>query len=197
MKPARGIVINIYSKEMKRILIIDLDTERQETVKISVGEESDKGTVVHDMACLCEGLCTLIHAADQIGVKDSAASLRDCINHLEQGFVDASYKASSVYKPILAEFTTKEGFVFNVSKGKRPLKLDGEKYGPVENFIPVEMHMLENGAKDNRESLIFISHSPSLPFMAIGQLSLKMWREGLEKIGYTIQKVITPPEKSN
>ncbi len=89
----------------------------------------------------------------------------------------------------MKKFTTKDGFVFNTNKGKRPLKLNAEDYGLIVELVPVEMHMLENGAKDGKESLIFVSYNPDVPFMAVGQLSLDMWKKGLEKIGYTITKL--------
>jgi len=60
---------------------------------IYVGSNIDKGPVV-DMACLCEAICTLIHSAESAGIKKSSASLRDCIHHLEQGVMDASYRAT-------------------------------------------------------------------------------------------------------
>ncbi len=47
-----------------------------------------------DMACLCEAICTLIHSAESAGIKKSPDSLRDCIHHLEQGVMDASYRAT-------------------------------------------------------------------------------------------------------
>jgi hypothetical protein len=79
---------------MKIRLCVDLDTNRKETVLIGVPDrDDDVPGPAEAMACLCEGLCTLIHAADQGGIKDSAASLRDCIRHLENGFADAEYKA--------------------------------------------------------------------------------------------------------
>lgn len=85
---------------MKNELIIDIDTDRKntilikkpESVKPPKNEEEAKQMVLLDMASLCEALCTLIHVADQNGIKPGPDSLRDCIKHLESGFVDASYK---------------------------------------------------------------------------------------------------------
>jgi hypothetical protein len=84
---------------MKNILIIDIDTERNPVVQLGKPSASDlpknkdeaEATILMDMACICEGLSTLIHAADQSGYKPSHESLKDCITHLERSFVDTSY----------------------------------------------------------------------------------------------------------
>lgn len=84
---------------MKNIVEVDIDSSREVTVQIKKPEvfDSNKSNeemseiIVLDMATLCEGICTLIHVADQQGLKPSAASLRDCIKHLQDGFADANY----------------------------------------------------------------------------------------------------------
>lgn len=89
---------------MKNILQIDLDSDRKNTVIIGKpegaqrprNEEEAAAMVIDDMATLCEAICTLIHVADQGGIKKSADSLRDCIKHLEHGFGDASYIGKTV-----------------------------------------------------------------------------------------------------
>lgn len=86
---------------MKNIIIVDIDTDRDPVVQIGKTDASElpknkeeaRESILKDMACLCEAVSTLIHAAHQSGMKDSADSLRDCINHLERGFVDGSYEA--------------------------------------------------------------------------------------------------------
>jgi hypothetical protein len=85
----------------KNIVEVNIDTDREDS-PISIGKpepynenmtkEEFTESIVGDMATLCEGLCTLIHVAEQQGLKPSAESLRDCIKHLEDGFSDASYK---------------------------------------------------------------------------------------------------------
>ena len=85
---------------MNNAIIVDINSERDDMVIVShlertgddiksVGGEYD---IVLDMATLCEGICTLMHIAEKEGIKSSIDSLKDCINHLEQGFIDASYK---------------------------------------------------------------------------------------------------------
>jgi len=88
---------------MKNILTVDLDTDREETIRICKAPEFMPSTpeeeaeeVIGDMATLCEGLCTLIHLADQNGIKKGVASLKSCIKHLEAGHGDIFYKAFTV-----------------------------------------------------------------------------------------------------
>lgn len=85
-----------------KVLIIDIDTSRKDEMIIvahgtregnDISKVDDGFDVVSDMASLCEALCTLIHSAEHEGIKSSPESLRDCINHLEQGVMDASYFA--------------------------------------------------------------------------------------------------------
>jgi hypothetical protein len=84
---------------MKNIIIVDIDTERSPIVQIGKPDASQLPTnseeasevIQKDMACLCEALSTLIHAAEQSGYKSSSESLKDCITHLERGFADPTY----------------------------------------------------------------------------------------------------------
>jgi hypothetical protein len=95
---------------MKNIIVVDIDTDRNPVVQIGKPELTDmpnneaeaKEMLVKDMACLTEALVTLIHAAHQSGYKDSAESLRDCIKHLEHGFIDNEYETN------IKDFTPKE-----------------------------------------------------------------------------------------
>jgi len=83
---------------MKSIIIVDIDTERDETVQIGKPQGGDlpknkeeaEEMILRDMSCLCEAVCTLIYAADQSGYKTTADSLKDCIAHLESGTVEVS-----------------------------------------------------------------------------------------------------------
>jgi len=75
----------------KRKIAVDIDTERKEEIIVSTPPDQDSNPI-DDMAALCEGICTLIHIAHSQGIKKDYISLKDCINHLEKGFADASYK---------------------------------------------------------------------------------------------------------
>lgn len=89
---------------MNDVLVVDIDTNRKNTVIVSHGKRKDNTVtqvnkdycIIGDMAMLCEAICLLIHAAEKQKIKSSPDSLRDCIKHLENGFADASYK---VIKP--------------------------------------------------------------------------------------------------
>lgn len=84
---------------MKNILQVDLDTEREHTVIIAKPGNNQRPKtadeaariILGDMATLCEAVCTMIHVAEQHGIKSSADSVRDCIRHIEHGFGDAGY----------------------------------------------------------------------------------------------------------
>jgi hypothetical protein len=80
--------------------MIQLDTE-DETGTIKIGPVSDTAKdpdPVLDMGILCEALCTLIRICHKTGVKDEAQALRDCIKHLQDGFIDETYKADVMKK---------------------------------------------------------------------------------------------------
>lgn len=86
----------------KNIVGVDIDTSRKDSpVQIQkpegfnheeMTEQEWRESIIEDMATLCEGLCTLIHVAEQQGLKSSPDSLRDCIKHLQDGFADSSYR---------------------------------------------------------------------------------------------------------
>ena len=83
---------------MKNILTVDIDTDREGS-PILIGKpeiDDNANTVIMDMACLCEALCTLIHVADKEGIRSGSDSLRNCIRHLEDGFVDPSYEVKGI-----------------------------------------------------------------------------------------------------
>ena len=89
-----------------KVLVVDIDLDRKEQIHIAHAKRAgdnvnttDEGyCIISDMATLCEALCTLIHAAEDQGIKKSPASLRDCIKHLENGFADASYFTKTIIK---------------------------------------------------------------------------------------------------
>jgi hypothetical protein len=53
---------------------------------------------------------------------------------------------------------------------------------------PTEIHLKENGDLDDNPSVAIVLSEPSIKFAVVGQLSLKMWNEGLADIGYEIRK---------
>jgi len=85
---------------MNIALIVDISSSRTDG-SVVVTEVNRKGDnlspieinseITTQMTALCEGLVTLIHVADQNDIRNSAASLRDCITHLESGFLDPKY----------------------------------------------------------------------------------------------------------
>ena len=86
---------------MNIAVIVDIDSDReggqvivQQVDRTSKGKLTPTSTAgtIEQMAALCEGICTLIHCADQADEKSSAESLRSCIKHITEGFADASYK---------------------------------------------------------------------------------------------------------
>lgn len=81
---------------MKNKIIVDIDTDRDVVVKIGKDnpsslpknkEEAGK-QIIKDIACLTEGLVTLIQLANDNGYKDSNESINDTITHLERAFSD-------------------------------------------------------------------------------------------------------------
>jgi len=74
----------------KRI-IIDYDSER--CPPLIVGYDKDYSPdPVQDMGITCEAICTMIHTAHKLGIKDDFKSIEDCINHLKKGFIDETYR---------------------------------------------------------------------------------------------------------
>ena len=86
---------------MNTAIVIDIDSEREEGCRVVIQEvnrtKNDQLIPTEDldqvdmMGVLCEGVCTLIHTANEVGLKKDYESIKDCINHIESGFVDASY----------------------------------------------------------------------------------------------------------
>ena len=94
---------------MNNAIIVDINTDRekggriiiQQVIRKKGGEITpvDESDIIQQMAMLCEGLCMLIHCADQEGIKPSFKSVEDCIKHITDGFADASYVASIIPAP--------------------------------------------------------------------------------------------------
>lgn len=81
---------------MKRNLFIDYDDSKQPFISMGLvkkyANEEIKIDPALDMAILCEAICMLIHVCHQNDIKKDADSLRDCIKHLKEGFIDETYR---------------------------------------------------------------------------------------------------------
>jgi len=79
---------------MKNVIIVDIDTDREQVVKIGKpdasslpkNEKEAKQSVEKDIACMTEALITLIQAADESGYKTSDESIKDISMHIERAF---------------------------------------------------------------------------------------------------------------
>lgn len=91
---------------MNIALLIDIDSEREnghqiriQQVNRTINDEiipTDNYDIIEQMAVLCEGICTLIHCADQLNIKPSYNSIEDCIKHITDGFLDPTYKGNII-----------------------------------------------------------------------------------------------------
>jgi predicted HAD superfamily Cof-like phosphohydrolase len=101
-----------HGSTVKRILIVDIDTDRVDTIRIGPMQRFENEKIepnpVSDMSVLCEAVCTMIHLCHQEGIKDESQSLRDCIKHLQDGFVAPGYKAHLVTHGIKEQEMVKE-----------------------------------------------------------------------------------------
>lgn len=73
-----------------------------------------------------------------------------------------------------------------INHGKDDIDLTHLDYPPVE-FKPIEIHLKENGSITDEPSIAIVMQRPE-GFAVVGQLSIKMWNEGLADIGYEIVK---------
>lgn len=102
---------------MKNSIIIDIDTDRTES-PVVIGKPSGvtqpanfESALSHwkqDVSTVCEGLCTLIHVGEQAQFAPSSDTLRNCIDHLQKGFADASYEGHIVVPVPTTEDTPQE-----------------------------------------------------------------------------------------
>lgn len=91
----------------KNQVIVDLDTERENPILIGKSEnyempyeiEDYKTAILLDISTLCEGICTLMHLAESLGIQKSPVTLRECIKHLEHGFADPDYVSAVMLAP--------------------------------------------------------------------------------------------------
>jgi hypothetical protein len=60
--------------------------------------------------------------------------------------------------------------------------------GRILQMRPTEIHLKENGSAKNEPSFAILLEPKDLPFKILGQISLEMFNEGLNDIGYEIVK---------
>ena len=75
--------------------MVDCDTERKETIRIGPiqeGTEKIYPNPLLDMHVLCEAVCTMIHVCNQENIQKDSDSIRECLEHIKQGFAEAGYK---------------------------------------------------------------------------------------------------------
>jgi hypothetical protein len=82
---------------MKRVLMIDCDTDRTETIRIGPVQEDEKEKIfpnpLLDMRILCEAVCTMIHLCNQENIQKDSISVQQCLDHIKKGFSEPGYKA--------------------------------------------------------------------------------------------------------
>jgi hypothetical protein len=84
---------------MKNTLTIIMDTEAEDTILIGKPQNMQPNTpeemadmVLLDMGTLCEALVVTIRTGHVMEIKDESDSIRDCIHHIQQAFVDSELK---------------------------------------------------------------------------------------------------------
>lgn len=73
-----------------------------------------------------------------------------------------------------------------INHGKKVIEI-GSEFRIVQ-LKPTEIHLREDGDIDNNPSVAIVMENAFGP-IAFGQLSLKMWNEGLADVGYEIVKL--------
>lgn len=69
-----------------------------------------------------------------------------------------------------------------INHGKRKIEFSDK---PLIEMIPTEIHLKEDGDTDDNPSMAIVMGN-KFGHLVYGQLSLKMWNEGLADIGYKI-----------
>jgi len=77
---------------MKLELIVTCDTEKKPNIRIRYTHPNQKPNIELDTGILCEALVTLIRCRKSN--EDQAKALSCCINHLQKGFADETFKAT-------------------------------------------------------------------------------------------------------
>ena len=76
-----------------------------------------------------------------------------------------------------------------IDHGKHKIDLSHLKATHIVDFLPTELHHKEDGDLNNEPSSCFVLERPSNDTAIIGQISLKMLNEGLNEIGYRIERI--------
>lgn len=84
------LVDTVFDTANKEVNIVHLNRTYSDASETEEGSDN-----VKTMYNLCEALLMLIFIADDCSEKPKSDALADCINHLESGFKDPSYKAHS------------------------------------------------------------------------------------------------------
>ncbi len=88
---------------------------------------------------------------------------------------------------LVTEEETREMKVVNVGKGRFDLR----DYGPdvsIIHMVPTELHFKEDGALDDRPSLLVVLSHPTVRHLVVGEMSLSTLSRCLEDLGYEIRK---------
>jgi hypothetical protein len=77
---------------MKKSIVVDIDSDREPDVLLYDSNPFPQDSF-KDLKLMCKAVCTLIHGMHAAGVQKDYQSLRDCIKHLEEGFVNPRHQA--------------------------------------------------------------------------------------------------------
>ena len=89
---------------MKNTLMIDMDTERKDVIRLSKPEslanevddsETARLMVLNDLTTVCNALGTLIHLADTNGYLDNKKACNMCIEFLNDNFLNVKLNKES------------------------------------------------------------------------------------------------------
>lgn len=69
-------------------------------------------------------------------------------------------------------------------------QIDLSHHKDIEQFLPVEIHLKEDGTVDNKPSFAIVLTSPYSRNQVVGQISLEMLNQGLADLGYEIKKTV-------
>jgi hypothetical protein len=84
----------------KNTLIIDVDSERDEIVKLQkpehiippTNEEAMKQTLLVDLTTACEGIVTIAHLLDKEGVQNKEKTIEKITTHLANSIINSEFK---------------------------------------------------------------------------------------------------------
>ena len=85
---------------MKNLIYIDVDTDREQQIKIGKGPEmiqpqnKDEASsmIKNDIGCVCEALCSLIHVAHESGYGTKEQFVLEAIKQLNTLLVESNEK---------------------------------------------------------------------------------------------------------